>query len=153
MHAWRKGNTFLALLEHKKNRAGHDKKKSEALLEEFFHAIAKCHKEHEAISMKITQLMSPGVLNRSEIYQRIRQQGVLMSNLQDIDQRVIDLQKDADIEKQKIEQCQCMIIGCEKRYRNISRYLQCVRRNQLQRADTSTENDIEERVSYGDKNG
>ncbi|MBG6247220.1 MULTISPECIES: hypothetical protein [Symbiopectobacterium] len=103
--------------------------------------------------MKIAQLMSPGVLSRSEMYQRIRQQGVLMSNQQDIAQRIIDLQSDADIEKQKIEQCQSVIMGCEKRHRNIARYLQCVQRNQLQRADTNTENDIEERVSYGDKNG
>ncbi|WP_196905997.1 hypothetical protein [Candidatus Symbiopectobacterium sp. 'North America'] len=27
MHAWRKGNAFLALLEHKKHRAEHDKKR------------------------------------------------------------------------------------------------------------------------------
>ncbi|MBG6244122.1 hypothetical protein CS369_03470 [Candidatus Symbiopectobacterium sp. 'North America'] len=76
-----------------------------------------------------------------------------MSRQQDIAQRIIDLQSDADIEKQKIEQCQSMIMGYEKRHRNIARYLQCVQRNQLQRADTNTENDIEERVSYGDKNG
>lgn len=153
MHVWRKGNAFLALLEHKKNRAGNDKKKSEALLEACCYAITQYHKEHEAISMKIAQLMSPGVLSRSEMYQRIRQQGVLMSNLQDIDQRVIDLKKDADREKQKIEQFRSVIVGCEKRHRTIARYLQCVRRNQLQRSDTNTENDIEERVSYGDKNG
>ncbi|QZN95248.1 hypothetical protein [Symbiopectobacterium purcellii] len=153
MHAWRKGNAFLALLEHKKNRAGHDKKKSEALLDEFCHTIAQCHKEHEAISMEIAQLMPPGVISRSKMYQRIRQQGVLMSNQQDIAQRIIDLQNDADIEKQKVEQCQRMIVGCEKRHRNISRYLHRLRRNQLQRADTNTENDIEERVSYGEKIG
>lgn len=97
--------------------------------------------------------MPPGVLSRSEMYQRIRQQGVLMSNQQDIAQRIIDLQNDADIEKQKIEQYQSVIVGCKKRHRNIVRYLQRLRRNQLQRADTSTENDIEERVSYGDKTG
>ncbi|MCW2474861.1 MULTISPECIES: hypothetical protein [unclassified Symbiopectobacterium] len=153
MHAWRKGHAFLALLEHKQHRAGHDKKKSEALLDEMFYAIAQCRREYDAISTKIAQLMSPGVLSRSEMYQRIRQQGVLMSNQQDITQRIIDLQNDADIEKQKIEQCQSVIVGCEKRHRNIARNLQRMRRNQLQRADTTTENDIEERVSYGDKTG
>lgn len=72
MHAWRKGNNFLALLEHKKHRAEHDKKKSEASLDALCYAIAQCHREHESISMKIAQLMSPGVLSRSKIYQRIR---------------------------------------------------------------------------------
>lgn len=153
MHAWRKGNAFLALLEHKKYRAGHDKTKSEALLDKYYRAIAQYQQEHDAISMKIAQLMLPGVFSRSEMYQRIRQQGVLMSNQQDIAQRIIDLQNDADIEKQKIEQYQSVIVGCEKKHRNIARYLQRLRRNQLQRADTNTENDIEERVSYGDKTG
>lgn len=31
MHAWHKGNAFLALLEHKKYRAGHDKKERSAI--------------------------------------------------------------------------------------------------------------------------
>lgn len=153
MHAWGKANAFLALLKHKQHRAGHDKKKSEALLDEALDAINECHKEYETISMKIAQLMSPGVLSRGDMYQRIRQQGVLMSHQQDIAQRIIDLQNDADIEKQKIEQCQSVIVGCEKRLRNISHYLQRMQRSQLQRADTNTENDIEERVSYGDKTG
>ncbi|MFT8211967.1 MAG: hypothetical protein ACMZI0_17850 [Symbiopectobacterium sp.] len=114
--------------------------------------ICKYQQNYKEIDNSIAQLMSPGVLSRSEMYQRIRQQGVLLSCQQDIAQRIIDLQNDAEIEKQKIEKYQNAIVECEKRQRNIARNLQRIRRDVLRRADINAENDIEEIVSYGDKN-
>lgn len=151
MHAWRKSGTFLSLLEHKQTRAKHDKKKSESHLDDIFIKISKCQRDYEEINLDMAQLIPLGVLSRSEIYQRIRQQGVLMSRQQDITQKIIDFHSDVEIEKQKIQQCQSKIIECEKRHRNIARNLQRMRRDELLRSDINTENDIEEMSIYGNK--
>lgn len=151
MHAWRKGRTFLNLLEHKQTRARHDKKKSEFQLDSIIHNISKCQRDYEEINLDMAQLMSPGVLSRSEIYQRIRRQGLLMSRQQDIVQQLSDLQSEVNIEEQKIQQCQNEIVESEKRRQNISRNLQRMRRNELLRADINAENDIEEIVIHGNK--
>ncbi|MCX8958714.1 ribosomal eL19 family protein [Erwinia psidii] len=152
MNVWREGRTFVSMLERKQHLLSGDIVKVRNTIAQIKQHIALQYKEHEEINQKIKNLTPSGVTSRSEIYQRIRRQGTLLSQQQNIIQKINQLESERSDNEQMLQHHLEAMILLDKRHHKMSGYLQEIRKMHLRRRANNRENEVQEMAGHVSKN-
>ncbi|MGL5530096.1 MAG: type III secretion system protein [Plesiomonas shigelloides] len=152
MEAWRKGREFVSLLEHKQQILQGDIVKTENRLAKIMLAIAEHQQECTDINQQVKMLTPSGLHSRTDIYTGIRQQGVLLTQLQLILHEINQLENEKYNLENNLEQHIAAMSLLDKKHYKLSCYLRPLRCEYIRRCDNNAESEIQEIASYGRKN-
>lgn len=149
MSVWRKGRQFTALLEYKKTSVDCQVSKINKILSEINSLLEKKIFEYNAINDEINSLTPSGVLHRSDIYQKIRRQGVLLSQQQLIFHRINELEEDKEKNELHSQYLLNTRIVLEKKIHKVCSYFRHRYIDFRIRSENNIENELHETIFYG----
>ncbi|EXU76561.1 hypothetical protein [Erwinia mallotivora] len=152
MDVWRKGRTFVSMLERKQKILQGNILQVQGKIAEINKMISQFYDEYAGINQEIKRLTPSGVLDRDDIYKGIRRQGTLLVHQQNVIQKITKLEDEKIKYEHQLQNFLTALSLLDKRHHKISDYLQKIRKAHLKRIANSIENEIQEMAGYVRKN-
>ncbi|CCG87068.1 hypothetical protein [Erwinia piriflorinigrans] len=149
MSVWRKGRQLNALLEYKKTLVNCQVSKINKRLSEIQSLLEEKIFERKAIIDEINSLTPTGVLHRSDIYQKIRRQGVLLSKQQLIYHQINELEEDKEKNELNVQVFLHTRNVLEKKNHKFRSYFRHRYIDFRIRSENNIESELHETISYG----
>lgn len=144
MNVWRKGNELLFFIEHKQNRLQLDISSVQRVIKQLDDRIAILMDDYAKNVLGIKALVPAGVVSRSEMYQGIRQQGVLLSQQQLLLHQISELEAQRLHQQEILQQHQKAGTLLNKKHYKTERFVRNSHRAYLSGKERKTEADIQE---------
>lgn len=144
MNVWRKGNELLFFIEHKQNSLQRDISNDQRVIKQLDDRIAVLMDEYAENVLSIKALIPAGLVSRSEMYQGIRRQGVLLSQQQLLLHQISELEAQRLLQQEILKQHLKAGTLLNKKHYKTERFVRNNHRAYLSGKERKTEADIQE---------
>lgn len=152
MNVWRKGREFLSLIEHKQQLLKIEISQVQGLIKKIDERTAALMDVYVSNAQHIRELSPVGLVSRSEIYQGIHQQGIILSQQQLLLHKLNELKNQRLNQEEILREYYLTIAMLNKKHYKIDHSIKENRRAFLLSKEKRTETDIQEVVYYASKN-
>jgi len=152
MKALHRGNEIKRILDCKRDILQLDIYNADNRLSKIKSYLDENKRSLDKLSCTINELNPTGLMTRSEIYQIIRKQGVLLTERQHLIQKICQLEQDKDLEMNTISQCRIEISSLEKKQHKITQHFKPAWYKYVQNRINNEDSETQEIVTYGSKN-
>lgn len=111
--------------------------------------IKGIEEEKQHLGAKIRDCFSIGVFCRKDLYKSISRQGLLLSQLEVLDQKIVSLQEKILLEEERYAQYNFTMNKLNKRSFMLEEYCKKIKNALCRQAESKAENEIEELSIYG----
>lgn len=151
MNAWRNGNHFVFFLKKQQDTLKRNISQVENKISLIKNEILQCQDEQDHITQQISLLTPSGILTRAEIYKGIRQQGLLLTQIQMVIHKITQLEDEQYQYQDRLELYQSSMQLLDKRFYKLTTYINKEQRLYFRRREKFSENEILEMAIYDRK--